>query len=369
VIYRKDVLAALGLKPPPKFPTDDTSWWTWDTYMSYVKQIDNNATTNALDLSGKGRMYGTVIAGSSPSPLVHVFVNMSASKGSRWFKHFPDLDPATNAWDFTPVINSPETLDALNFYIELYSHSPPEAINYVWFDLGTAFGAGNIGMMYHWTPYDYLVDKAGYETATDSKVGLNGKPNMNLYDVGLLPYQPNYPQVYDVAAWGLAISPYSEHIGAAWEFIKWATSSATQKAMGLFTPSGSQAGGAYQFTDFFRYSNYKDPDLINVYPYLPAQESTYTGWSGGPYQVITSGKVPRPCMPLYYTLEGLYGPELNKALGGSETAAQALTNVNTAWTTILSEDGYIPPPAVIPSYDDSISNIVALIQKLESGSS
>jgi multiple sugar transport system substrate-binding protein len=358
VIYRVDVFDKLGLKPPPTNPSD-SAWWTWDTYMSYVKQIDNNPAVNSLDLSGKNRMYGTVLCGESPSPITHMYTQLAASQGARWFKHFPDVDPATGAWDFTPQMDSKENAAALKYYCELYKYAPPEAINYVWFDCGTAFGRGNIGMMYWWAPYNYLVDKAGYEVPGDSTVGKNGKPDTTKYNIGLLPSQPGYPQVYSVSAWSFAIDQYSQHKGAAWEFIKWATSAATQKKMGLDNTPGKSP---YQFSDFSRASLYSDPDLIAVYPYLPVQLQTYTGWSG----INATGKLVRPCMPMYYTLEGLYGPELNKAMGGVETPNVAVANVQSAFKNILGLNGYIPPPAIIPSYNDTLDNCETLMKQLSS---
>jgi len=355
VIYRVDVLEKLGLKPPPTDPKD-SDWWTWDVYMDYIKKMNNNPDANKLDLSGKGKMYGTVVCGAAPSPIEHMYTQLAASKGMRWFKHFPEVDPSTGQWDFTTLVNSKENLDALKFYTELYHNSPPEAINYVWFDCGTAFGRGNIGMFYWWTPYNYLVNKAGYMVKEDAAVGKDGKQDPTKYNIGLLPQQPGYPQVYSVSAWSFVVDQYSAHKGAAWEFIKWATSADTQKKMGLDTTTSP-----YQFSDFSRYSLYKDPDLIATYPYLPIQEQVYAGWTGA----FFSGKLCRPCIPPYFILEGEYGPELNKAVGGQETAEVALKNVEAGWNTVLTADAYIPKP-VITSYDDTLDKTIALMKQVSS---
>jgi multiple sugar transport system substrate-binding protein len=353
VIYRVDVLKKLGLEPPPKKP-EDTDWWTWDVYMDYVKQINNNPAANELDLTGAGRMFGTVICGVQPAPIVHMYTQLAASKGVRWFKSFPEVSPDTGQWDFTPLINSAENLDSLNYYIELYNNSPPESINFVWFDAGTAFGRGNIGIFYWWAPYNYLVNKAGYMVKEDSAVGKDGKIDLDKYDIGLLPHQPGYTQTYSVSAWSFAIDPYSEHKGAAWEFIKWATSAETQKKMGLATEPSP-----YQFSDFSRFSLYKDKELIEVYPYLPTQLHTYVGWEG----VIASGKYTRPCMPHYFTLEGLYGLQLNKAVDAKITPEEALATTELEWTNVLTQSGYLPTP-VIPSYHDTLERTIELMQKL-----
>ena len=71
----------------------------------------------------------------------------------------------------------------------------------------------------------------------------------------------------------------------------------------------------YQFSDFARVSNYEDPDLQEIYPYLDTQLKIMRQGNG---------KVVRPPMPTYSTLEGIYGLQINRALEGSLSAEDAL---------------------------------------------
>jgi multiple sugar transport system substrate-binding protein len=65
-------------------------------------------------------MFGTVVCGAQPVPIVHMYTQLAASRGVRWFKSFP-----APPWDFTPTINSPENVESLKFYKGLYDLSPP----------------------------------------------------------------------------------------------------------------------------------------------------------------------------------------------------------------------------------------------------
>ena len=106
VMYRTDLLEKAGLEAPP---TEFADWWTWDKYMEYVKKLD------ALG----DDVYGTVVVGAQPVPIVHMYTGLEVSKGVRWFKQFPETP-----WDFTPMVNSEKSINALKYYLELYKHSP-----------------------------------------------------------------------------------------------------------------------------------------------------------------------------------------------------------------------------------------------------
>src|SRR5207249_1565256 len=82
-------------------------------YLETIKKL------NGQKLDGKP-MAGSVVAGSQPAPIVHMFTQLSASMGTRWFKHFPEAP-----WDFEPTIASPENIEAIKLFAEIYKNSPP----------------------------------------------------------------------------------------------------------------------------------------------------------------------------------------------------------------------------------------------------
>ena len=67
---------------------------------------------------------------------------------------------------------------AVELYKTLYDQSPAESINYTWFDAGTRYSEGDIGMFYWWSAYFTLVNGKGYMT---------GEPSVVKDDFGIVP--------------------------------------------------------------------------------------------------------------------------------------------------------------------------------------
>jgi multiple sugar transport system substrate-binding protein len=322
VLYRKDYIEQSGVKIP-----QDGSW-SWADYLGIVEKL------NGQEFSGK-KMTGTVVAGQQPAPVVHMFTQLAASMGTKWFKNFP-----TGKWDFEPTIDSPETLEALKTFLALYKNSPPEAVGYNWFDAGMRFAKGDIGIFYWWTPYAYLCKKDGYMTGKDSVI-------TDKIGIARLPTAPGKPQTVSIGGHSLGIAGNTGNRDAAWQFIKWATAAKTQKEMALYNKFG------YQFSDFSRPSLYKDPELIKIYPHLPGQLADLEQGNG---------KIVRPPCPVYTTLEGIYGLNLNKVLSGELTPEQALKETSVFFQTILKGNFLIPYQQA--SYDDTLDATKALMASL-----
>ncbi len=328
VVYRQDVFEANAIEPPPT-EAANAAGWTWDRYREIAEGLQGTQFDGT-------DMFGTVVCGAQPVPIVHMYTQLAASYGVRWFQSFPDAP-----WDFTPTINSPENVEALRFYKSLYDLSPPEAINYVWFDAGTRFAQGDIGMFYWWTPYFYLVKNDGYMTGTPSSVQDN-------LGYGILPkLSDDAPQTTSLGGWSLGIPSTSSSQEEAWQFIKWATGTTAQKQMAMLPDFN------YQFSDFARASLYNDPEIRELYPYLDLQFGIMQQGNG---------KIVRPPAPGYTTLEGVYGLQLNQALSGSLSPEDAVATTESLWTNILS--GLLLAPYEGESYDDTLDNTRALIDRL-----
>jgi multiple sugar transport system substrate-binding protein len=322
VMYRKSVFKALGIDPPKPD-------WTWDDYVATVEKL------HGKDVNGT-KMFGTVVCGAQPAPIVHMFTQVAASNGARWFKQFPD-----GKWDFTPTIITPEWKASLALYQKLFSLSPPEAINYTWFDAGTRFSKGDVGMFFWWTPYFYLIRNNGYMTGEKSVV-------IDDYEIVPLPKVAGKLQTISIGGWSFGIPSSTEKVEAAWKFLKWASSAETQKKMGLVNKFG------YQFSDFPRKSSYEDADLLKQYPYLPAQKAVFEKGNG---------KIARPPAPVYTTLEGILGLELNKVLTGQSKPDDALKTIDTLFTNTLKGNFMIPYQ--FPDFDDTPAATEALIAALK----
>ncbi len=321
VMYRKSVFEKLGIDQP-------TGKWSWNEYNEIIARI-NGQNVNGAD------MHGTVICGSQPVPIVHMFTQVAASYGARWFKQFPD-----GKWDFTPTINSPEMLAAVEEYKLLYDMSPEESINFIWFDAGTRFSQGDIGMFYWWTPYFYLIRNNGY---------MSGEPSVVADDYGItqVPTDGDRPQTISLGGWSFGIPSTADKSDAAWAFLKWATSAETGKNMGMVDKYG------YQFSDFTRRSLYNDSDLVEHYPYLDQQLAMMEKGNG---------KIARPPAPVYTTLEGILGLELNKVLIGQTSPAEALAQAETLFVNTLKGNFLIPYG--FDSFDDTPEATESLVASL-----
>ena len=322
VLYRKDFAEAGGFK----IPTDGS--WSWAEY------LEMTAAMNGKDFDGQ-KMTGTVVAGQQPAPIVHMFTQLAASMGTRWFKSFP----ASGEWDFEPTIDSPETVEALKTFIGLYKNSPPESVGYNWFDAGMRFAKGDIGMFYWWTVYSYLCKKDGYMSGKDSVVA-------DQIGIARLPHGPG-EQTISIGGHSLGMTANTALKDESWQFIKWAASAETQKEMALYDKFG------HQFSDFSRPSLYDDAELVKLYPALPAQ---YAELKRG------NGKIVRPPCPVYTTLEGIYGLNLNKALSGALTPEQALSDTSSYFTNILKGNFLIPYSQ--ESYNDTLDATKELMASL-----
>ncbi|MCX6041493.1 MAG: extracellular solute-binding protein [Caldilinea sp.] len=327
VMYRTDVYESLGLAAPPKTAAEAGDW-TWDAYLEQIGQLDGQ------DVNGT-TLHGTVICGAQPVPVVHMYSQLGASYGARWFQQFPEAP-----WDFTPTINSPENIAGLAAYKQLYDRSPDEAINYVWFDAGTRFSQGDIGAFFWWTPYFYLIKNNGYMTGELSTIVEN-------YDVGMLPHAAGRAPLVSLGGWSLGMPSSTDKKDAAWQFIQWATGAEAQKQMALVPDYN------YQFSDFGRRSLYADADLRAIYPYLDVQlELMGQG----------NGKLVRPPMPIYTSLEAVYGLNINQVLSGGLTPEQGLATTDTLFRNVLQ--GNFMLPYQFESYNDTPESTQELIARL-----
>ncbi len=328
IMYRTDLFEKAGIDPLPATVADAKDW-TWEKYFGIVQKL------NGMEVDGK-KFFGTTLIGAQPVPVVHMFTQLSASYGTHWFKQFPEAP-----WDFTPTINTPENVAALKDWKKLYEMAPPECINYLWFDAGTRFSQGDIGMFFHWTPYFYLVNNEGY---------LSGKPSpvVDKFKTAVLPTKDaGGKQVVSLGGWALGMPSTSANQNSAWQFIKWATGAEAQKAMGKVNVKG------YQFADFARASLYKDEELRKLYPYLDTQLEMMK---------LGNGKVARPPAPIYTSLEAVYGLQINQSMTGTVTPEAALETTQTLFDNILKGNNMIPYS--VDSFNDTLDATKALIQKL-----
>ena len=328
IMYRTDLFEEAGLDLLPA-TTADAEDWTWDDYFDIVGQL------NGMEMGGTS-FHGTTLIGAQPVPVVHMYTQLSASYGTRWFTQFPDAP-----WDFTPTIDGAENLAAMQDWKRLYEMSPPESINYLWFDAGTRFSQGDIALFFHWTPYFYLVNNEGYLSGVPS-------PVTDKFQTAVLPTrEPGGDQVVSLGGWALGMPSTAADPDAAYQFISWATGAAAQKAMGLVDVKG------YQFADFSRLSLYQDEELRQIYPFLDTQMEMMR---------LGNGKIVRPPAPIYTSLEAVYGLQINQMMTGTVEPEAALQTTQTLFDNILRGNNMIPYG--VESFNDTLDATVELIASL-----
>lgn len=109
---------------------------------------------------------------------------------------------------------SPAGIAALSLYASLLKdYGPLGAVNYTFYQISSLYRSGRAAM--------------AFESSNELSNMMQGGARLHDTSVALLPPGAGGSRPI-VIAWGLAISPYSTHKGAAWYLIQWATSPAMQ---------------------------------------------------------------------------------------------------------------------------------------------
>ena len=202
-VYRKDLYDAKGLKPA-------------DTY----EQLTSNA--KALN-DPANRVYGLALRGfAGAGQNMYIYPSLFRGFGGNW--------GSGNAI----VVNSPEAVAALTWYVDaLSAYAPPAVRNWNWPDIADAFSQGQIA-----TYIDAHSSAAVITNPEKSKVV--GKIGYARWPKG-----PNGKRVTSIWNWGYPINAALSDRAkrATWLFIAWATSAETQARTSYkFAGPGQRSG-------------------------------------------------------------------------------------------------------------------------------
>ena len=187
-VYRKDLYDAKGLKPAD----------TYDQLIANAKALtDPNARIHGLALRG--------FAGAGQN--MYIYPSLFRGFGGTWMQ------------GNSIVVNSPEAVRALQWYVDtLSAYSPPAVRNWNWPDIADAFSQGTI---------------ATYIDAHSSAAVINNPEKSKV--VGKIAYArwpkgPNGKRVTSIWNWGFPINTAlnDRQKRATWLFIEWAASAETQ---------------------------------------------------------------------------------------------------------------------------------------------
>lgn len=190
VFYRTDLFEEAGITEFPK---------TWEEYAEVAKKLTN------------GDVYGTIIeAKQAGEPVTHLVDWIYQAGGSI-------IDVENNI-----SVNSPENVEVFNYLLDMMYEDQsvmPGSIGYDNADVHNMFMQGKVAMVKNW-PYMYAMAKDPEQST--------------VYDKFAVAVQPTGKEQATAAwTWGWGISSSSENKDAAWEFIKWATSSGKLAELGI----------------------------------------------------------------------------------------------------------------------------------------
>jgi multiple sugar transport system substrate-binding protein len=257
--YRKDVLAQANIAPPA----------TQQALLAAAQQLTH----------AQNDFYGIALLGAKGPAVAQDYMVWVQQHGGSL------LDEQGNI-----AVNTPENVEILQFFGQLFAYAPPGATDYWWDQRETAYRSGRIAMMEGWS-----IARAGYE---DPKISnIVGKTAITL-----APVAQGVPPRYGFGGWGIGINADSANAEAAWEFIKWITSPEIQKQW-------VQHQGAP-----IRRSTLTDAQLVATYPWFTTLLQAFEQGDGN-Y---------RPRIPEYSIIQDALGTQVNAFLVGQLSAQQAL---------------------------------------------
>ena len=190
VFYRTDLFEDAGIKEFPK---------TWEEYADAAKKLTD------------GEVYGTIIeAKQAVEPVTHLVDWIYQAGGSI-------IDAEGNI-----SIDSPESKEVFEYLLKIMYEAQsvmPGSIGYDNADVHNLFMQGKVAMVKNW-PYMYAMAKDPEQSTVSDSFAVAVQP-------------AGKEQATAAWTWGFGISSSSKNKEAAWEFIKWATSSEKLAELGI----------------------------------------------------------------------------------------------------------------------------------------
>ncbi|MDR3522131.1 MAG: sugar ABC transporter substrate-binding protein [Acidocella sp.] len=205
---------------------------------------------------------------------------------------------------------SPQGLKALKLYGELLkNYGPLGVVNYSFYQISSLYRDGRAAM--------------AFESSNELSDMMQGGTRLGDTGIALLPPGPGGSHPTTIG-WGLAMSPYSTHKGAAWYLIQWATSpeiQAQNEVAGIAAPRAAIA---------------KDPA---VQAWLAA-EPVRTQWQHAISALATSGNsdVGYPIVDNPESRQYI-GDAVDNVILGSQTPADACSAADGSLNTLIAKDG------------------------------
>lgn len=268
----------------PKFIDAGLLFYRTDLVKEVPKTWDE-LTAKAKKLQGKkGAKYGYLMQAKQYEGLVCNAVEFITAYGGEIINEKGEV-----------VVNSKDTIQGLNKMVEIATsdYVPQNITTFTEIESNIAFIEGNSPFIRNW-PYEYAAANDKEQSEIVGKVGVAPLPAGDEGSAATL------------GGWMAAISKYSEHPEAAWEFLKFMTGPEGQKIDAI------HGGHAPTIPALF-----KDEEILEANPYF-AEEGFVKGLNAA---------VSRPVVANYQEVSEIIQIHVSKAISGSETVEQAVQNM------------------------------------------
>ncbi|WP_100447294.1 ABC transporter substrate-binding protein [Glycomyces xiaoerkulensis] len=296
LMYRTDLFEAAGLTMP-----DNPTWEEVADLAEQLHDPENDVAGICLrGLAGWGEVLAPL------NTVINTF-------GGRWYDE-----------DWNAQLTSPETREAVQFYVDLVSeHGEPGAANAGFSECLTATSQGNAAM---WV---------------DATVGASILEDPESSDAaGLMDYVPAPVAETDHSgwlwAWSLAMPETSENKDAAWEFMSWATSKEYMRLVGeelgwTRVPPGSRQS-TYEIPEYLEAAEaFAEPTLEAIENVDVQRPGLYEQqWTGVQYITI----------PEFQDLGTRVAQEISAAIAGNQTVDEALEKAQEYAEETAEDGGY-----------------------------
>lgn len=186
-VYRQDLLAEIGAQVPT----------TLDEYLDVVRRLDE-----------LGTVHGTSVVGIKAGAGGNVYA---------WAPFLFNFGGSFADAEGNPTLNSEAAVQALEYYTQLFEHSPSEAINYGTDQVTSAFGAGDIGIMLMDADnaaalldpsYTELTrEQVGFAPIPSGPAGAPGRPLLGAWSIGLSRLSDNKEEAFRIMTCLLSSDP------------------------------------------------------------------------------------------------------------------------------------------------------------------
>lgn len=294
--YRKDMLNDQKNKDDfkAKYGYDLVVPQTWTQFNNIAEFFTN---------PGK-KTYGCSLDGTMDDAVSDYWARFLTEGGQIW-KYAPDTGATWPPDNFTPNMDSKESVNALAMMKEQLKWAPPGAVGYGQVEATDAFVTQDIALMSAWFFQGGKTMDPTVSKITD-KVGFAVNPGKN-------------PGRCILGGWGAGVSRYSKHKEAAFLTIQYLASeqiNRRQVLAGFLSPCRSKL--------------YNDPDIVSTRPYVPIQLETLNASVSHHINFTT----------VSFELLTHIQEEGTACLAGKKDPEAAAAAIQQRWIATLKREGY-----------------------------